>query len=193
MNSTQIIELEYKELENGIHDGKHEYHCFYISTIQLHAPQIRTVVLRSLDKEKNNIAFHSDLRSNKIKEIRSNNNVSALFYDKKRRIQIRLQGKAFIEENSYKLKKIWSSMRRESKLCYMGPFAPGEKLDHFQPNLPIHNGQSITPENDMIGYKNFCRVTTNIEKLDWLKLDHRGHRRILFYFHNSLQPTWIAS
>ena len=193
MKLDTILETEYTELQKATTDGKHEYHCFYIATIDNEVPKLRTVVLRTLNKDENTLSFHTDLRSNKIKEIRSNNNVSALFYDKKRRIQIRLQGKAFIEENSYKLKKIWSSMRPESKLCYMGPFAPGEKLDHFQPNLPIHNAQNITPENDMIGYKNFCRVTINIEKLDWLKLDHRGHRRILFYLHNSLQPIWIAS
>ena len=37
-------------------------------------------------------------------------------------------------------------MRAESKLCYMGPFAPGEQLSHFQPNLPNHNAQNITEE-----------------------------------------------
>ena len=193
MDPNKIIEIEYRELHNAIQDGKHEYHCFYFATIQSKIPQLRTVVLRALNKEKNSISFHSDSRSNKVKEIKSNNNVSALFYDKKRRIQIRLQGKALIDENSKELKRIWSSMKSESKLCYMGPFAPGKKLNYFQPNLPNHNAQNITPKNNTIGYKNFCRVTINLEKLDWLQLHHKGHKRQLFYFHSNSKPTWIAS
>ena len=129
----------------------------------------------------------------KVKEIESNRNVSALFYDKKRRIQIRIQGNAQLDENSNRLKKIWSSMRPESKLCYMGPFAPGEKLDQFQPNLPNHNAQNITTKNNKKGYENFCRVTIYLESLDWLQLEHSGHLRMYFSFNKNSKPVWIAS
>lgn len=193
MKPTKILKTEYKELNNAIADGKHEYHCFYLATVNLKTPRLRTVVLRSFDKNKNSLSFHTDLRSNKIKEIKSNNNISALFYNKNRKVQIRIKGKAVLHENSSELKTIWSKMRPESKLCYMGPFAPGEILDHFQPNLPNHNAQNITTENHKKGYKNFCRVTIQLEKLDWLQLDHRGHRRILFTFDKDSKPMWVAS
>ena len=193
MKSTRVLEIEYNELQKAIKDGKHEYHCFYLATINKKAPKIRTVVLRALNKNKNTLSFHTDLRSEKVKEIESNRNVSALFYDKKRRIQIRIQGNAQLDENSNRLKKIWSSMRPESKLCYMGPFAPGEKLDQFQPNLPNHNAQNITTKNNKKGYENFCRVTIYLESLDWLQLEHSGHQRIYFSFNKNSKPIWIAS
>ena len=193
MKSTRILEIEYNEIQKAIKDGKHEYHCFYLATIDNKAPKIRTVVLRALNKNKNTLSFHTDLRSDKVKEIQLNRNVSALFYDKKRRIQIRIRGNAQLDENSNRLKKIWSSMRPESKLCYMGPFAPGEKLDQFQPNLPKHNAQNITTQNNKKGYENFCRVTIHLESLDWLKLEHSGHQRIYFSFNENSKPIWIAS
>lgn len=193
MKSTRILEVEYNELQKAIKDGKHEYHCFYLATINKKAPKIRTVVLRALNKNKNTLSFHTDLRSEKVKEIESNRNVSALFYDKKRRIQIRIQGNAQLDENSNRLKKIWSSMRPESKLCYMGPFAPGEKLDQFQPNLPNHNAQNITTKNNKKGYENFCRVTIYLESLDYLQLEHSGHLRMYFSFNKNSKPVWIAS
>ena len=84
-------------------------------------------------------------------------------------------------------------MKPESKLCYMGPFPPGETLDYFQPNLPNHNAQNITAENDNKGYSNFCKITIYLDELDWLQLDYRGHRRILFTFDKNSKPTWIAS
>ena len=193
MKPTKILKAEYKELNKAITDGRHDYHCFYLATININAPRLRTVVLRTLDKNKNSISFHTDLRSNKVKEIKSNNNISALFYDKKRKVQIRMSGKAVLEENSDELKTIWSTMRPESKLCYMGPFAPGEKLDQFQPNLPDHSAQNISTKNNKKGYANFCRVTIQLENLDWLHLDYRGHKRILFNFDQISKPTWIAS
>ncbi len=193
MKPATILEMEYKELQKATKDGKHEYHCFYFATINSKTPKLRTVVLRALDKDNNTLSFHTDLRSNKVKEIQSNKNVSALFYDKKRRVQIRLQGKAQLDENSNKLKKIWSSMRPESKLCYMGPFAPGERLDQFQPNLPNHNAQNITSQNNKKGYEKFCRVTIYLKSLDWLQLEHSGHRRIYFSFDKDSKPVWIAS
>tara|TARA_Y100000996_G_C22350071_1_gene572410 strand:- start:82 stop:711 length:630 start_codon:yes stop_codon:yes gene_type:complete len=193
MKSTRVLEIEYNELQKAIKDGKHEYHCFYLATINKKKPKIRTVVLRALNENKNTLSFHTDLRSDKVKEIQLNRNVSALFYDKKRRIQIRIQGDAQLDKNSNKLKKIWSSMRPESKLCYMGPFAPGEKLDQFQPNLPNHNAQNITTKNNKKGYENFCRVTIYLESLDWLQLEHSGHQRIYFSFNKNSKPIWIAS
>ena len=93
-----------------------------------------------------------------------------------------MNGNAVLNENSDRLKSIWSTMKPESKLCYMGPFTPGETLDHFQPNLPNHNAQNITTENNKKGYRNFCKVTIYLNELDWLQLDYRGHRRILFTF-----------
>ena len=193
MKPASILEMEYKELQKAIKDGKHEYHCFYFATTDRKTPKLRTVVLRALDKDNNTLSFHTDLRSNKVKEIQLNKNVSALFYDKKRRVQIRMRGKAQFDENSNKLKKIWSSIRPESKLCYMGPFAPGQKLDQFQPNLPNHNAQNITTKNNKKGYENFCRVTIYLESLDWLQLEHSGHQRIYFSFNKNSKPIWIAS
>ena len=53
MNPTKILKTEYQELNYAITDGGHEYHCFYLATVNLKTPRLRTVVLRSFDKNKN--------------------------------------------------------------------------------------------------------------------------------------------
>ena len=58
-----------------------------------------------------------------------------------------MNGNAVLNENSNRLKNIWSTMKPESKLVIWG-LSPGETLDHFQPNLPNHNAQNITAENN---------------------------------------------
>mgnify|MGYP003324343888 CR=1 FL=1 len=114
--------------------------------------------LKKLEYRGYDSAGIATLSNNEIKEIKSNNNISALFYDKKRKVQIRMSGKAVLHENSDELKTIWSTMKPESKLCYMGPFAPGEKLDQFQPNLPDHSPQNISTKNIQIVEINHLRT-----------------------------------
>ena len=109
MNPTKILKTEYQELNYAITDGGHEYHCFCLATVNLKTPRLRTVVLSAFAKNKNFLSFHTDLRSQKINDLRLNNNVSVLFYDEERKIQVRGQGKAIIEENSIELKNLWST------------------------------------------------------------------------------------
>ena len=136
MEPTKILKAEYEELHTAVADGKHEYHCFYLATVNFKTPRLRTVVLRSFNKNENSLSFHTDRRSNKVKEIKSNQNISALFYNKKRKVQIRMNGNAVLNENSDRLKSIWSTMKPESKLCYMGPFLPVKHLIIFNPICP---------------------------------------------------------
>ena len=57
---------------------------------------MRTVVLRQVIREDNIIVFHTDIRSKKIKELKSNNKLLLHIYDKKNKIQIQAEGKAKI-------------------------------------------------------------------------------------------------
>ena len=66
MEPTKILKTEYEELHNAVENGKHEYHCFYLATVNLKTPRLRTVVIRSIDKDENSISFHTDLRSTGI-------------------------------------------------------------------------------------------------------------------------------
>ena len=43
-------------------------------------------------------------------------------------------------------------------------------------------------------YKLECKLmNVKISKIDWLQLDHKGHKRILFKFNNDFSANWIAS
>ena len=52
MEPTKILRTEYKELHNAVAKGQHEYHCFYLATVNFKTPRLRTVVLRSFNKPK---------------------------------------------------------------------------------------------------------------------------------------------
>ena len=52
----------------------------------------RIVVLRGVDEEEKKIWFHSDIRSSKVKILKSNPEATLLFYDKSEKIQLRIYG-----------------------------------------------------------------------------------------------------
>ena len=129
----KYLDEEYDYLKAGIKSAKLDYHSFVFSTIRNGKPELRTVILREVNTRAPSITFHSDQRSKKLTDIGLNHEVSALFYDRSRRVQLRLSGKAKIEKDTTVTKQIWDKMRPESKLCYMGPFVPSEELKSFIP------------------------------------------------------------
>ena len=189
----QIIKSEWKNINLGIQKAKHDYHSFVFSTVLKNSPNSRTVILRDFDENKPAIWFHSDRRSKKISHLEENENVSALFYDKSRKVQLRINGIADIEEDIEHNKKIWDSMKPESKLCYMGPYAPSQKISQFEPNTLEKSAHDLDKEDEHLGLSRFCRIRITIKKLDWLKLDYKGHQRLEFKFGKKIKTQWIAS
>ena len=85
-------------LSRGVKDRKSNFHYTTLCTIGENLkPQARTVIFRHFDSEKFHISIHSDYRSKKIKEILANKNICLVFYDDKKKIQIRVRGVAKIE------------------------------------------------------------------------------------------------
>ena len=189
----QILKSEWENIKLGIQKAKHDYHSFVLSTSSSNGPDSRTVILRALDEDKPAIWFHSDKRSKKILHLEENKKVSALFYDKSRKVQLRINGIADIEEDIEHNKKIWDSMKPESKLCYMGPYAPSQKISQFEPNTLEKSAHDLDKEDEHLGLSRFCRIRITIKKLDWLKLDYKGHQRLEFKFGKRTKTQWIAS
>ena len=189
----QIIKLEWENINLGIQKAKHDYHSFVFSTVSKNSPDSRTVILRDFNEDKPAIWFHSDRRSKKILHMEKNKKVSALFYDRSRKVQLRINGTADLEEDIEHNKRIWDSMRPESKLCYMGPYAPSQKINQFEPNTLKKSAHDLDKEDEQLGLSRFCRIRIKIKKLDWLKLDYKGHQRLEIKFGKKVKTQWIAS
>jgi len=173
-------------LEKGVPSYKASFHHACLATIHEHQPQIRTVVLRHVEKEKRELFFHTDIRSSKITAIKSNPHISLLFYDPDLRIQIRCTGLAFIHHQNEITELAWEKSRLSSKLYYTNKFSPGEGLTELA--LIDLNRTEVTDEELKYAYSQFSVVISKIEKIDWLFLHHTGHRRAEFdYLLNNFQ------
>jgi len=153
----------------------------------------RIVVLRGINKTEKKIWFHTDIRSNKIRVLKSNPSAVLLFYDKAEKIQLRIVGKSKINYQNDLTKKSWNKTVHMSRQCYLGKFAPGS--DALEPSSGLSNdidNLKYTKEESESGYKNFCVIETFIESIEWLYLAAKGHRRAYFYLkNNSLEKKWL--
>lgn len=157
-----INKLKY-DFSKATVDKKSEYKECVLSTLtKNNKPNSRTVIFREFSEDWI-LKIHSDLRSEKIEELKKNKNVCLLFYNKKEKIQVRITGKALIKKND---KSSWNSLSDWSKKNYISNNKPGNKINSKDLN------KNIDIKNYMLenGIKNFCSISVKINEIDWLRL-----------------------
>jgi len=153
----------------------------------------RIVVLRGVDEKEKKIWFHSDIRSNKVKILKSNSEATLLFYDKNEKIQLRISGNTKINYKNDITKKSWKKTVHMSRQCYLGDQTPGSNALSPTSGLTsdIDNLKYTLKESE-VGYENFCVIETFINSIEWLYLAAKGHRRAYFSLkNNSLEKKWL--
>jgi 3-hydroxyisobutyrate dehydrogenase len=152
----------------------------------------RIVVLRKSDRENNLLQFHTDLRSPKVDILYNNNKASLLFYDKEKKIQLRVKVECKINNQNSVTEASWKKTQHISRRCYLTDSPPGtisenptagmiSKLEDFD----------YTMEQSEDGYKNFTVIKCYIKSTEWLYLAAKGHRRAKFDIKNN-KEYWLV-
>ena len=182
----EIFKEELNNLHSAVKDAGHDYHLFTIATVNDKIREIRTVVLRDFNIKKYQISFHTDTRSPKYSQVKSNPAISALFYSTQKRTQLRLHGNATICKDQDLLNTLWSNLNKDSRECYQGEVPPSGNI----PKSKIINDTS----SEMSGFENFSRISIEISTIEILRLHHLGHKRLLCdVSKNPIEFQWIAS
>jgi pyridoxamine 5'-phosphate oxidase len=153
-------------------------------------PRLRTVILRFVDADRQILRFHTDLRAQKIAELRADPRIALLVYDGAAKIQIRLEGQASLHSEDGVADFAWQASQRMSRACYATMPAPGTAIgapDAYRP------GRSDAA-SEGIGRPNFCAVQIKAARLEWLYLLHSGHRRAQFDYapDGSVTSNWLV-
>ncbi|WP_161958682.1 pyridoxamine 5'-phosphate oxidase family protein [Ferruginivarius sediminum] len=140
------------------------------------APVARTVVLRVTSRADAVLQLHTDIRSEKIGEIRREPRVSLHFYDPRAKVQLRVGGKAVAHIGDAVALDAWTGSHPDSLAMYRIQPRPGTPLSR-------PDETTIASARDpRDGFENFAAVRIAIRQMEWLYLGARGHRRALFDF-----------
>ena len=152
----------------------------------------RIVVLRKSDQSNKLLQFHSDIRSDKIKKLKNNNNASMLFYDKEEKIQVRAKIECIINHENEVTKQSWLKTGHMSRKCYLVDNGPGtESLTPTSGLKPELDNFEYTMQESEKGYKNFTVIQCKIKSLEWLYLAAKGHRRAKLEFSDYTKGYWL--
>lgn len=155
------------------------------------APRLRTVVLRGASFETRTVRFHTDIRSPKVAEIRTNGAVSLVSYNHAAGQQVRIEGMAAIHHQNELAHAAWLETQEQSRVGYRTAFPPGIPLSSVED--ADHTDAMRTPDDADTGSEQFCAVVIAVRRLDWLDLAPSGHRRATFDWAGAeWRGTWVA-
>ena len=152
----------------------------------------RIVVLRKSDRENNLLQFHTDLRSPKVDILKNNNKASLLFYDKEKKIQLRVKVECEINNQNSITEESWKKTQHISRRCYLTDSPPGTSSENPTSGMISKlEDFDYTMEQSEEGYKNFTVIKCKIKSVEWLYLAAKGHRRAKFDLENA-KDEWLV-
>jgi 3-hydroxyisobutyrate dehydrogenase len=191
-NIDLILDEIWSLLQRGVADRNEDFRLPVVIVSSTDSAEGRVVVLRGAFKDKNILRFHTDFRSSKIKSLKENKKIYFVFYNKKRKIQVRAEGVAIVHKDNEITKEAWTKTQMMSRKCYLSPQAPGNFINDSASDLSKDMGNEIpTFEQSEIGYKNFCVIESKIKSFEWLYLASQGHRRAKFMLDEN-KSTWLV-
>ncbi len=183
------LENALNKLQKGVKKRNDDLHLLNVVTVdEQNRPNTRNVVLRDFSIENLTIRFHTDKRSSKIKDIKLNKDICLIGYDKRAKLQIRIDAEAYSIDDKEILLEIWQKMYPMSRECYRVAKSPGDKIESLAEI-------KFNDENDsnLVGFDNFAAVQCNIKSMEILYLSHTSHIRAKYNNDNGiLKGEWLV-
>ena len=178
----------------AVKDRNHNFHTpVFSNKNEFNDVDSRIVVLRNFNKDNLKLNFHTDFRSQKIINLKKNNNSNFVFYGFKIKTQLRIKTNSIINYKNEISKKAWQETHLSSRKCYLTEKAPSSITTLAEDGIPNHlSGIDPSEEESQKGYDNFAVIENKIQNIDWLYLSSTGHRRLKINLKNS-KPifNWI--
>ena len=170
-------------LTNGAFSRTSEFHQFVFSSLNVDQVQSRYVVLRNFIEKDHNLIFFTDKRSPKVNAILRNSETECLFYDKLKKIQLRIKTQSYILHDKKKIGEYWEKVPLVSRQSYSTKLPPSTVIKGEQ--IDPSNGLSFEEDNYEKSFFNFCVIENYIKEIDFLALTSSPHKRIRITINNT--------
>ncbi|MBM3876579.1 MAG: hypothetical protein FJ386_07665 [Verrucomicrobia bacterium] len=187
--------LVWRALEEAAAAAEHPLRTAAFGTATQFDASMRTVVLRSVDTARRQLACHSDVRTAKVQHLRLNPNVQWLFHDAAARVQLRITALAMTHHVDAIAEAAWKSVPVTNRPNYCSRHPPGTAIAAPELALPAEWRERVpTPDETARGFDNFAVLVTTVEHMDWLQLGADGrHRRAGFTWTGTrFSGVWLA-
>lgn len=170
------------ELHRGALDPKHPFRYINLGTSGKTAPEIRTVVLRSINKDLEFFVF-TDFRSEKISELTASSLATLHLYHPGKKVQIRIKAISEIHHQDEMSKTFWTKVQGEAQKAYSSTLAPSSH---------ISNPEEGFDWPEQMDDRFFTVLKFIPESIEALQLNGLRHLRILFSKKEKWEGQWLV-
>ena len=188
-----VLNEIWKMLNRGVNRFNDPFHWPVLGTMGKDGCSLRTVILRQFILPERVLVCHTDARAPKAREILNSSKVSWLFYHPKKKVQLRISGKATLHTDDQLANDQWAATQITSRLNYRATEPPGAPVDKPSSGLPDFLVNKIpTLLESQRGHKNFMVISCRFYSIDWLILSVLGNRRARFVWDNNIATAeWL--
>jgi pyridoxamine 5'-phosphate oxidase len=178
MNVSEFILMALKKIQRGTVDRKSSFRLPVLSTSINNKIFQRIVIARNFNEHDHSLLIFTDRESQKYYQLHHNKNCSLLFWDQKQKLQVQVDGEAYIVKNKKTyLDKLNDKQRDDYKII---PF-PGTKISSAK-DYEIKSSDN-----------RFEVINIKFKQMDILELSSTGHCRAKCIFtKNSQEEYWVA-
>ncbi len=173
-NPDKIIQEVLSLLKKAAIDKKDPMRFVILGSLNFEMPELRYVVWRNFDAKDLSGHIYTDIRSNKIKQLRENPLAQLLFYHPDKKIQVKVNVKVLIHNNTEKTNTIYKQMNKGQE-AYNTLRAPGTKRNNFDDTNEMKSNFSAS---------DFTILETKFLSMEVLKLQYPNHIRLSYHFIN---------
>ena len=169
-------------LAEGVSNRHAPAHKPVVATVDREGlPRARVVVLRRVDRPARLMAFNTDIRSDKVSDLRHCPRINLVFYDPAAKTQVRVFGQATVHHRDSAADTAWETATVLARRCYNCAPGPGALADKAASGLPPPLiGRAFDGDDVAAGRDNFCTVHIIVHRIDWLYLTVDGNRAARF-------------
>jgi hypothetical protein len=174
----------WRELEHAVHDRghghPHPWRVGVLATRDGDGVDARSVVLRELDAVSRTLLVYTDARSPKARQIEQDSRGTLVLWSAALGWQVRLRVTLTLQTSGLAVLSRWARLKlTPAAHDYLSPLPPGTALD--APHAPFHPTRESR--------EHFAVIAAEVQGIDWLELDARGHRRAVF---DGGPARWVA-
>jgi pyridoxine/pyridoxamine 5'-phosphate oxidase len=153
----------------------------------------RVIVLREVDFQQRQLTFFTDARSRKVEELSNHPHLSCLFWDERKKVQIRMNAQVILEQGSARCRQYWDRLPVQGRSSYAALSAPGTPQQTDNVSLSNHWHDEMDLQETAYAFEHFMVITCQVYSADLLHLHHEGHQRAQFaYQDGAWAGSWVA-
>ena len=187
-STPELWDAVWRLLTRATADKKHAYSTPVLATVMhslsepggesIHAPRLRTVVLRAANRQSRLLTAYTDRRSQKVKDLDgTRQHLAWCFWDKRSRIQFTGYGPTS-QITGPESHQIFDGLPKHSRKAYATLSSPGSTLGMDGVRALPDTWEDLDLQATGYARDNFCVLRTELWKAEVLRLSRSGHQRL---------------